>query len=164
MTPTLEELSDRAIAGDAASLRTLCERIQGPIYRLARRTLGNGADAEDATQEIVIKAITHLATFERRSKLLTWIYTIAVRHLLRMQTRARETAVSVEAIAAKLDAGLAIAPRAAPLSAVEAPVLEAELQLECTQAMLLALSRPERIAFILADVLGATDAIGGEIC
>jgi hypothetical protein len=68
--------------------------------------------------------------------------------------------VSVEAIAAKLDAGLAIAPRAAPLSAVEAPVLEAELQLECTQAMLLALTRPERIAFILADVLGATDAIG----
>jgi len=164
VTPTLEDLADRAIAGDAASLRALCERIQGPVYRLARRTLGNGADAEDATQEIVIKAITHLATFERRSKLLTWIYTIAVRHLLRMQMRTREMAVSVEAIAAKLDAGLAIAPRAAPLSAVEAPVLEAELQLECTQAMLLALSRPERIAFILADVLGATDAIGGEIC
>jgi RNA polymerase sigma factor (sigma-70 family) len=164
MPPTLEDLAAEAVAGDAAALRALCERIQGPVYRLARRTLGSGTDAEDATQEILIKVITHLAAFERRSRLLTWIYTIAVRHLLRMQMRARETAVSVEAIAAKLDAGLAIAPRAAPLSAVEAPVLEAELQLECTQAMLFTLSRPERIAFILADVLGATDAIGGAIC
>ena len=164
MTDTLEQLASSAIAGDAVALRTLCERIQGPVYRLARRTLGNSSDAEDATQEISIKVITHLATFEGRSRLLTWIYTIAVRHLLGMQTRRREDATSIEDIAAKLDAGLAMAPRVAPLSAVEAPVLEAELQLECTQAMLLALSRPERISFILADVLGATDAIGGDIC
>jgi pimeloyl-ACP methyl ester carboxylesterase len=39
MPPTLEELADAAIAGDAAAVRALCERIQGPIYRLARRTL-----------------------------------------------------------------------------------------------------------------------------
>ena len=164
MPPTLESCAGAALAGDAAALRALCERLQGPVYRLALRTLGSAADAEDATQEILIKAVTHLSSFEGRSQLSTWVYTIAARHLMRVQSRAREEAVGVDAIAAKLDAGMAIAPRVAPLSAVEAPVLEAELQLECTQAMLLTLARPERIALVLADVLGATDTIGAEIC
>jgi RNA polymerase sigma factor (sigma-70 family) len=162
--PQLDDLATRAIAGDAAALRSLCERIQGPVYRLALRMLGHPADAEDATQEIVIKAITRLASFEGRSALMTWVYTIGVRHLLRIQAHPRETAMSVETLAAHLDAGLALAAHATPLTAVEAPVLERELQLECTQGMFLVLSRPERLAYILADVLGATDRIGADIC
>ena len=162
MTITLEDLATRAVAGEAAALRMVCERIQGPVYRLALRMLGHASDAEDATQEIVIKAITRLGAFEGRSALMTWIYTIAVRHLLRVKARARETATSVEALAAKLDAGMAA--QVAQLSLVEKPVLERELQLECTHGMFLVLSRPERIAYILAEVLGASDRIGAEIC
>jgi RNA polymerase sigma factor (sigma-70 family) len=164
MQTTIDDLAARAIAGEAAALRTLCERIQGPVYRLALRMLGNPSDAEDATQEIVIKAITRLVSFEGRSALKTWVYTIAVRHLLRVQEHPRETAMSVDTLAAKLDEGLARSSRVAALTPVEAPVLERELQLECTQGMLLVLSRPERIAYILAEVLGATDRIGADIC
>jgi RNA polymerase sigma factor (sigma-70 family) len=160
----LDDLATRAIGGDAIALRAICERIQGPVYRLALRMLGQPSDAEDATQEIVIKAITRLATFEGRSALITWVYTIAVRHLMRVRIRARETATSADALAAQLDAGLALAAHATPLTAVEAPVLERELQLECTHGMFLVLSRPERIAYILSDVLGATDRIGAAIC
>jgi hypothetical protein len=46
----------------------------------------------------------------------------------------------------------------------EARVLGRDVQRTCTQAMLLCLTREERIAILLADLLGATDAIGGEIC
>jgi RNA polymerase sigma factor (sigma-70 family) len=161
---SLNHLAPRALAGDAAALRELCDRLQGPIYRLALRTLGRPADAEDAAQEIIIKAITHLSAFEGRSELITWVYTIAVRHLLHVNAHAREQAMSADALAARLDAGLAISAHAAPLTATEAPLLEKELQLECTHGMLLVLSRPQRVAFILADVLGASDRIGAEIC
>jgi RNA polymerase sigma factor (sigma-70 family) len=138
--------------------------LQGPVYRLAMRMLGHRADAEDATQEIVIQTVTRLSTFEGRSALMTWVYTIAARHLVRARTRPREQAMSPETLAAHLDEGMALAQHTEVLSAAEAPLLEKELQLECTHGMLLVLSRPERLAFILSDVLGATDRIGAEIC
>ncbi len=161
---SVDALVARATAGDADALRAVCERIQGPVYRLALRMLGHPADAEDAAQEIMIQVVTRLSTFEGRSKLMTWVYTIASRHLLRTRARARETARSPETLAAQLDAGMALAHTAAALLPEEAPLLERELRRECVHGMLLVLSRPERLAFILADVLGATDRIGGEIC
>jgi RNA polymerase sigma factor (sigma-70 family) len=164
MTSPLNELATRAIAGDSDALRGLCERLQGPVYRLALRMLGHRADAEDATQEVVIQTITRLSTFEGRSDLMTWVYTIAARHIVRARARPREQAMSPEALAAHLDEGLALAERAEVLRAAEAPLLEKELQLECTHGMFLVLSRPERLAYILSEVLGASDTIGAEIC
>jgi RNA polymerase sigma factor (sigma-70 family) len=164
MPTSLNDLAAKATTGDSAALRAICLRVQGPVYRLALRMLGHPSDAEDATQEILIQAITHLATFEGRSDLMTWVYTIASRHLMRTRARSRENAMSPEALGERLDQGLALAAHCAPLSAVEAPILEKELQLHCTHGMFLLLSRPERLAFILADVLGASDKIGAEIC
>jgi len=126
--------------------------------------LGPGADAQDATQEILIQAITHLSSFEGRSELMTWVHTIAARHLMRVRARPKESALSPEALAERLDQGLTFAQHATALSATDAPILERELQLECTQGMLFVLSRPERLAYILADVLGASDLVGAEIC
>jgi RNA polymerase sigma factor (sigma-70 family) len=152
------------IAGDKQALSRLCERLQGPVYRLAARMLGAGPDAEDATQEILTQAITRLSTFEGRSALLTWVFTIAARHLMRARVRSRETALSPEALADKLDQGLAFAAHATDLNQTDAPVLERELQLECVQGMLFVLSRPERLAYILGDILGASDRVGADIC
>ncbi|MEM7678979.1 MAG: sigma factor-like helix-turn-helix DNA-binding protein, partial [Myxococcota bacterium] len=45
----------------------------------------------------------------------------------------------------------------------EVKVLEREVRLACTQSMLLTLSRQERIAVVLVEVLGASVAIGAEI-
>lgn len=160
----LDALVPRATAGDPAALRALCERLQGPVYRLALRMLGHPADAEDAAQEIVVQVITRLASFEGRSRLMTWVYTIASRHLLRTRARRREQAASAEALAAQLDAGLAAAAAAPALHPQESPVLEKELRIECVHGMLLVLSRPERLAYVLAEVLGASDRIGAEIC
>jgi RNA polymerase sigma factor (sigma-70 family) len=161
---SLNELAAEATAGNSAALRAMCQRVQGPVYRLALRMLGHPADAEDAAQEILIQVITHLSTFEGRSDLMTWVYTVAARHLMRARTRARESAMSPDELGAKLDQGLALAAHCEPLAPAEAPLLEKELQLHCTHAMFMLLSRPERLAYILADVLGATDTIGAEIC
>ena len=43
------------------------------------------ADAEDATQEILIKLLTQLSTFQGRSSFRTWLYRIACNHVLNMK-------------------------------------------------------------------------------
>lgn len=163
MTP--EELATRSIAGDRAALETLCRMLQGPLYRLAQRMLGDPSEAEDSTQEILVLVVTHLAQFRGDAKLLTWAYTIATRHLLRARaSRAESRTLPVEELARAIDAGVALTHDATALGEGEAHMLARDVQRTCTQAMLMCLSREERIAIVLAEMLGATDAIGAEIC
>jgi RNA polymerase sigma factor (sigma-70 family) len=133
------------------------------MYRLSLRFLGNPADAQDATQEILIRLTTHLSTFEGRSSFTTWAYTIATRMLLRTKARSVESSVvSAERFAEFLDAGLA--DRNFPAEAFEYRELCEEVRLRCTYGMLLTLARPMRAAYLLGDVLGMTDQEGAQIC
>jgi RNA polymerase sigma factor (sigma-70 family) len=70
----------RAQAGDRSALEALVGRHQAWIYNIAVRMLGHPQDAEDATQGILIKALTRLSSFEGRSRFRTWLYRIAVNH------------------------------------------------------------------------------------
>jgi DNA-directed RNA polymerase specialized sigma24 family protein len=65
-TGSLEKLARRAAAGDSAALSRLVEEVQHPVYRLALRFLGHAEDAKDASQEILVRLITHLGSFEGR--------------------------------------------------------------------------------------------------
>jgi hypothetical protein len=74
-----------------------------------------------------------------------------------------ERAVPVGDVSKVIELGLAATePAAQPVGDVR--LLARDVQRTYTQAMLLALSREERLAVLLADVLGATDAIGSAIC
>ena len=132
------------------------------MYRLALRFLGNPDDAQDACQEILIRIVTRLGTFESRSKFSTWAYTVAVRSLLRTRKRLYESAVGTAAeYAAALDAGLGdVDPT---LEEAEYRLLSEEVRISCTYGMLLCLPRGQRAAYLLADVLGLTDGEGAEI-
>jgi RNA polymerase sigma factor (sigma-70 family) len=164
MSESLEELVARAVTGDRAALTSVCQAVQGPVYRLALRMLGSAQDAEDCTQEILVLVVTHLAQFDGRSRFTTWVYTIASRHLLRARkSRHEEKAVPIADVATVVEQGLAMTPASAePVG--DARLLARDVQRTCTQAMLLTLSREERLAVLLADVLGATDAMGSTIC
>lgn len=76
------ELIDRAIDGDKKALATLLISVQNSVYNLSIRMIGTISDAEDATQEIMIRIITHLSGFRKESAFSTWVYRIAVNHLL----------------------------------------------------------------------------------
>src|SRR5688572_30443945 len=80
-----QALVARAQAGDRSALEALVGRHQTWIYNIAVRMLGHPQDAEDATQEILIKALTRLSSFEGRSRFRTWVYRIAVNHVLNMK-------------------------------------------------------------------------------
>lgn len=77
----LELLIGKAVDGDKKSLETVIMSVQDLIFNLSLRMLGTFADAEDASQDIIVKVITHLSSFRKESAFSTWVYRIAVNHL-----------------------------------------------------------------------------------
>ena len=78
----MQQLTDiecvaRVIGGDTDAFRVLVERHSQRVYALVAGIVGAGAEAEDLTQEVFIKAWTNLANFSHRSAFSTWLYRIA---------------------------------------------------------------------------------------
>src|SRR5206468_11520875 len=88
-----QALVARARAGERDALEALVERQQPWIYNFALRMLYHPQDAEDATQEVLVKAINGLASFEGRSCVRTWLYRIVVNHVLNTKRGRREPEV-----------------------------------------------------------------------
>jgi DNA-directed RNA polymerase specialized sigma24 family protein len=73
-----DTLARQSIAGDKKALNEPAAIIQKDIFHLSLRMQGNMDDAMDATQEILIKIITHLSTFKFNCSFTTWCYRVAV--------------------------------------------------------------------------------------
>ena len=147
---TLEEAARLAIDGDRDALDRLARDLQGDIYGLALRMLWNREDAEDATQEILIRAITRLAQFDFRSKLKTWVYRIAVNYILDVKKSPVERMhLSFERFARDLADGLS----ADGPDDAERSFLVEEVKIGCTLGMLQCLDRPHRLAYVLGEIL-----------
>jgi RNA polymerase sigma factor (sigma-70 family) len=78
----LESLAREAVAGNRDALDELVRSVHGDVYGLAIRMLWNREDAEDATQEILVRVVTRLSQFDFRSRLKTWVYRIGVNYIL----------------------------------------------------------------------------------
>src|SRR5688572_27185757 len=83
----LDALVERAKAGDREALEAVVAAIQDRVYNLAIRMLWHPADAEDATQEILVRVVTHLGGFRGESAFTTWVYRVAVNYLLTTRKR-----------------------------------------------------------------------------
>ena len=79
------ELVTRAKAGD--QLEILLMRHLPWVFNLSVRMLHRRADAEDATQEILLKTIKALPGFRGEANFSTWVYRIAANHLLNIRKR-----------------------------------------------------------------------------
>ncbi len=149
-TPADEALVDEARQGDLRALDTLLRRHQAWVFNLALRMVWRRDLAEDATQEILIKATTHLSAFEGRSRFSTWLYRIAANHLLNVRrSEMEERKMTFRDMGQSLDecADMEIPdPRGLP---IETGLLVEEARLGCITAMLMCLDRPQRLAFIL---------------
>ena len=85
----------RAVDGDKAALEEVIRLLQDPLYRLALRMVWRPADAEDATQEILIRVVTRLASWRGEARLLTWAYRIGVNYLLNLRRQTPQEAQQV---------------------------------------------------------------------
>ena len=157
-------LVTRARSGESDALEDLVRRHQPWIYNIAVRMLYHPQDAQDATQEILIKALTHLSSFEGRSTFRTWLYRIVVRHVLNAKRGRLEPAVlSFSCYGHGLDntPDLDLPDnRSAP---ADARLLVDEARITCTTGMLLCLDREQRLVYILGEIFAVSDAVGAEL-
>jgi RNA polymerase sigma factor (sigma-70 family) len=157
----LASLVERAQGGDPEALLRLMAEVRDPVYRLAIRMVTRRADAEDATQEILIRVMTRLSTFRGEAAFTTWVHRIAVNHLLdRRKSCAERAELDFELFGQDLAEGLSSGPSSAP----DAALLADEVRLACTQALLTCLDRDHRVAYVLGEILGVTSQEGAWIC
>ena len=145
----LEVAARDAIDGDRDALEVLVRALQGDIYGLALRMLCNREDAEDATQEILIRIITRLSQFDFRSKLKTWAFRVAVNYILDVKKSPVERLrLSFEQFAQDLTDGLGLE---APAETEHSLLIE-EVKVGCSLGMLQCLDRPHRLAYVLGEI------------
>lgn len=158
-----ETLVARARQGSMDALDSLVRRHQSWVFNLALRMVWRREVAEDATQEILIKAVTKLSSFEGRSSFRTWLNRIAVNHLLNIrQSEMEQKSMTFTDMAVSLDGVQAEDLPDTCILPVETAVLVNEAKLGCITAMLMCLDRRQRLAFILGEVFGEPSETSAE--
>ena len=159
---TDQELVEEALGGSRASLEALVRRHQDYIHNVALRMVLSPFDAEDITQEVLIKVITKLSQFQGRSSFRTWLYRIVVNHFLQMKRYwLEDTITTFDSYGEDLD-------NIADNEMTEAEQLEyreliTEARIGCMAGMLLCLSREQRLVYILGEIFQADHSQGAEI-
>ena len=72
------ELIRRVCDGDQEAFYALVRPHERSVYFAAKAVLENDADAEEAAQEAVLKAFTHIRDFRAEAKFSTWLIQIAI--------------------------------------------------------------------------------------
>jgi RNA polymerase sigma factor (sigma-70 family) len=161
-----EELVVGAKAGGRDQLELLLTRHLPWLFNLSLRMLHRRADAEDATQEILLKTIKALPEFRGEAKFRTWLYRIAVNHLLSVK-KPKWAAADAICSFTVASAGLRQVPdldlpdpRTVP---VPIEILIEETKNNCMIGTLLCLDGRQRLVFILGEIFQVSDQVGAEI-
>ena len=159
----LLELIQKATAGDKPSLETVIGSVQDLVFNLSLRMLGTFPDAEDASQDILLKVMTHLSSFKGESSFSTWVVRIAVNHLKDYKKHMfARFPLSFEFYGDDIqNAGTEDVPDLT--QNVEQAILAEELKLSCTNVMLQCLDTESRCIFILGTMFRVDSRIAGDI-
>ncbi len=160
------EVSDEALVtqaqnGNWDALEQLVQRHQAWIFNIAVRMVRKREEAEDITQEVLLKVLTKLSTFQGKSSFRTWLYRIVINHILNLKQRHVEVTFSeLGTLMDELpDQTL---PDPADVS-LPLPVLIEEAKIGCTKAMLLCLDSRQRLVYILGELFGVKSELGAEL-
>lgn len=154
---------DKAIAGNEEALETLILSVQDLVFNLSLRMLGTFHDAQDATQEILLKVITHLSSFRKESAFSTWVFRIAVNHLKNY----KKSMFALQPLSFEFYAQDIEHPQAHDIpdlsQDIEKALLADELKMSCTNVLLQCLDTESRCIFILGTMFKLDSRIAGEI-
>lgn len=107
-------VAQRVLAGDTEAFRLLVDRYNDQLFRFCRARLGDDADAEDAVQDVFVRAFRSLRSYDPSRSWASWLFAIAAnrvksRYASRAATQAlvertgREAIVVDEALEAQHD-------------------------------------------------------------
>ena len=143
-----------AVAGDRAALEELLGQVNDRIFTLTLRMLGTVPDAEDATQDILLRIITNLRTFQGKSAFSTWATRIAINYLYDYRKGMfAQHPLTFEMYGADTAQGFPVSDMSL-CDGVDHHLLAEELKLSCTNVLLQCLKPEERVAYVLGTMFG----------
>lgn len=134
------------------------------IYHLARRMLGNDADAEDVTSEVLMQVVRKLHTFRGDSQLPTWLHRVTVNAALahrekRANRTKHEHGTAEEALeAVAVDPNGRVKLARPTYGATPADIVLADEERELIEEAVAKLPEAFRDVYVLADVEGLPNA------
>ena len=155
------ELIARIVAGECELFEIVMRRHNQQLYRAARAILRDEAEVEDVLQQAYLNVFAHLAQFEARSQLSTWLTRIVINEACARRRRSQRNAPSMaEAESAVSSSTLNGLPSALP--SPEHQAYAGELQRVLEEAVD-ALPEPYRVVFMLRDVEGMSTSETGSV-
>jgi RNA polymerase sigma factor (sigma-70 family) len=152
------------LEGNTQALEKLIYRHQAWIYNIALKMVFDPDDAEDVTQEILLKILSHLSSYDHlKAAFRTWLYRIVANHVLNMKNRKLETAVSRVYLDEEFKMSQDEIEDLRLTSKPDHHVLVEETKTMCLTGMLLCLERRQRLVFILGGMFGISSYAGSEI-
>jgi RNA polymerase sigma-70 factor, ECF subfamily len=162
----MERTQDRRLvaglqAGDQAAVRELAVRYGPRIQQLAMRHMKNREDAEEVTQDVLLKVHRKIDAFRGDAALSSWIYRITFNTAmsrLRQNRAARAAAQERDRVEALLETGEQARTLAEPADWSRMPdehVMRAQLR-EALAAAVAELPEIYRAPVVLRDIEGLT--------
>lgn len=90
------ELARRCLAGDADAVRAFVDHFHALVFSICFRMLGHRHDAEDATQDVFVRAFRHLDHWDHSRPLRPWLLTIAANRCRTRLAKRTKTPVAME--------------------------------------------------------------------
>lgn len=146
------ELIDLARLGGENAIRTLIQRNNRRLFRVARSILRDEAEAEDVVQESYVKAFTRLQSFRGASSFSTWLTRIALNEALGRKRRMRPT-IDIDDLDAADGAPMAPPPLSIMPPDADSEVTRVEVR-EVLEAAMDSLPEGFRTVAVLRDVEG----------
>ncbi|PCJ37837.1 MAG: RNA polymerase subunit sigma-70 [Moraxellaceae bacterium] len=155
-------LINKALDGNRKALNELIIAHEPFIYNVAWKYTNDQNNANDLTQEVLIKVITKLSSFKGKSSFRTWLYRIVFNEFMQTKRKPME------------DRWENFDDFANQLNAIPNPELSVEEELEqefrtktarvrCMSGMLMCLTREQRLIYLLGDVFKIDHSLGAEI-
>lgn len=151
---------NEAVNGNADALEYLLLEINDFIFNLSLRMLGTISDAEDASQDILIKVVTNLSSFKQKSHFKTWVYRIATNYLIDYKkSMFSQYPLNFEFYENDIQSTLESKVKCSE----ENIEYSHELKLSCTNVMLQCLSPEDRCIFILGTMFKMNSTYASEL-
>jgi RNA polymerase sigma factor (sigma-70 family) len=157
-------LIQACLGGSRQALNTLVEHHQGYIFNVALKYFNHVANAEDATQEVLIKTIANLGNYDpSKAQFRTWLYRITFNHFLNVKKTPVEMRYEAgfENFFKIIEKGQDIELTGDDEQKMKWEIEEAKVA--CMTGMIMCLDREQRLTYIIGDVFEIDHNLGAEI-
>lgn len=154
------------LKGNRQSMECLVSKYQRWIYNIAVRMTVAFSEAEDITQEVLVKMLTKLSTFDpEKGTFRSWVNRIAANHIISYKRSSTLQGLpgGFDEHGKRIDSIPMEELPAGQYSDPERRLLVKEAQYGCMTSMLLCFKPKERLIYILGEIFNITSQEGAEI-